>query len=78
MCESGRSQSQIYRLVFLQLLINLAQLSSDQRIMLVDDDRQARFAERLGKVNSMHPILKIPLEDFFFPRKRIGPRTQLI
>ena len=51
MRESGRSQSQIYRLVFLQLLINLAQLSSDQRIMLVDDDRQARFAVRLGKVN---------------------------
>ncbi len=63
------SQSEVDRLVLLQLHIDITQSSADERIVATDDHWQRFLCTHFGKMNTLQRILQMPFQDFSIERR---------
>lgn len=57
-------QSEVDRLVFLQLHIHIAQTATDERIVAIDDHRERVLCAFLSKADTVEHVLDMTLQDF--------------
>ena len=57
-------QSEVDRLVFLQLHVHIAQTATDERIVAIDDHRERVLGAFLSKADTVEHVLDMTLQDF--------------